>query len=121
MNDNGQPKKASKPKAKVKSPTAPPNSHLGILQKIGQGIEGLMDPEKKNAGSKRKRALYEKQAALMKSISFYKEFPADENFQASMKEEMKEFGMVTAEIKALLNEEANAATNDAANVATGNE
>ena len=41
------------------------------------------------------------------TISFYKEFPADESTQAMMKEEMKEFMKVSAEIKAILDEEAN--------------
>jgi hypothetical protein len=110
-----QPKKKAKLKVKVKSSTAPATSTLSRLEKLGKGIKQLLDPDhdKKTdstAVSKRKRALYEKQATLKNTISFYKEFPADENTQAMMKEEMKEFMQVSAEIKALLDEEAIAAT-----------
>ena len=60
-------------------------------------------------GSRRKQALYEKQAALKNTISFYKEFGSDESTQALMKQEMQEFMKVLADIKTLLDEEANAA------------
>ena len=59
--------------------------------------------------SKHKRALYEKQAVLKTTIAFYKEFGSDDSTQALMKQEMQEFVKVSADIKTLLDEEANAA------------
>jgi hypothetical protein len=74
------------------------------LEKLGASLEKSItkliggNDDEATSGRKQKSALYEKQAALEKSILFYKGFPNNEKMQKAMEEAIEKYMALTAEL-----------------------
>lgn len=77
----------------------------GINKLLGLKTQKDKDNDGVRSGSKRKRILYERQAALKDNIMFYQKFPNDPEFQEAMAMDMKAFRTIADDIKKCLIEE----------------
>jgi hypothetical protein len=112
-------------KAKVSSTTVNENG-LAKLEKLGDtlhngltnlmgsnGLANLMGSKNNNkdkketAVSKEKQVIYEKQAALEKSVLFYQKFPGNDKAEKAMATAMEQYMELTIELQGLLDGERN--------------
>jgi hypothetical protein len=103
IDDKTPPPKA---KAKVKASTVHGGSSehlLSLGQVMAKSFDKILgvsdDNDKVSVGGKRKRTLYEKQAALEKSILFYQKFPDNAKTQEAMQTAMDKHLKLTEEIQ----------------------